>query len=235
MHVTRVTLIARAHPPVDMLAPVLATPRADAILPARPVKPSKPRRKYKLPIVEFRRGEFKNNPLPPPWVTSWTTTGQSLGITDEPERMIVADAMDSVVISATVKPVAGGFFVSGALKGSVCAPCDCCGVPCGTPLNHLGAAGFELWLDDRATEDGFSGGMEVMPFPRSQESIDIPSLVRDTIRNLLPLEKCCDECDDGECGATFALVGDEVEGGVRRKGGATEAVRAAMRAARPSP
>jgi len=73
--------------------------------------------------------------------------------------------------------------------------CDACDGKFNLPVK----SGFKLFLDEHATAFGdVSGDLEIVPFPRSTEHVDLTSVARSWIEMNLKEEFLCDECGEND-------------------------------------
>ena len=85
------------------------------------------------------------------------------------------------------------FFLDADITGHVRCHCDACNEKFNLPIK----SGFKLFLDEHATAFGdVSGDLEIVPFPRSTEHVDLTSVARSWIEMTLTEEFLCDECKD---------------------------------------
>ena len=158
-------------------------------------------------IVSLRRGEFKHREDPPPWDTRWSFESHLLNL-----RGTTTEKDDDARIDIKAKVETSGphsYFVNADVTGHV--RCRC--VSCGETFRHPIKSGFTVFLDERATAFGdVSGEVEIVPFPRSTEHIDLTSVARSWIEMNLKEEFVCEDCDsEDDAAETWRLEYDDGE------------------------
>ena len=87
------------------------------------------------------------------------------------------------------------FFLQAEITGHIRCHCDACDGKFNLPVK----SGFKLFLDEHATAFGdVSGDLEIVPFPRSTEHVDLTSVARSWIEMNLKEEFLCDECGEND-------------------------------------
>jgi len=166
-------------------------------------------------IVSLRRGEFKGREDPPPWDTRWSFESHLLnlrGTTTERDDDDDKTEKDDARIDIKAKVETSGphsYFVNADVTGHV--RCRC--VSCGETFRHPIESGFTVFLDERATTFGdVSGDVEIVPFPRSTEHIDLTSVARSWIEMNLKEEFVCEDCEsEDDAAETWRLEYDDGE------------------------
>ena len=160
-------------------------------------------------IVSLRRGEFKGREDPPPWDARWSFESHLLNLrgTTTTEK---DDDESRIDIKAKVETSGPhSYFVNADVTGHV--RCRC--VSCEETFRHPIESGFTVFLDERATTFGdVSGDVEIVPFPRSTEHIDLTSVARSWIEMNLKEEFVCEDCEsEDDAAETWRLEYDDGE------------------------
>ena len=153
-------------------------------------------------IIQLRRGEFKNREDPPPWETTWSVDSRLMKIEgslfeeEEEEDKEEEGASCLIDIKGYAEPSGPhSFFLKAEITGHIRCHCDACDGKFNLPVK----SGFKLFLDEHATAFGdVSGDLEIVPFPRSTEHVDLTSVARSWIEMNLKEEFLCDECGEND-------------------------------------
>ena len=162
-------------------------------------------------IVSLRRGEFKHREDPPPWETRWSVESHLLNLRGTTEREDDTEKEDERIdIKAKVETSGPhSYFVNADVTGHV--RCRC--VSCAQTFRYPIKSGFTVFLDEQATAFGdVSGDVEIVPFPRSTEYIDLTSVARSWIEMNLKEEFVCEDCEsEDDAAETWSLEYDDGE------------------------
>jgi len=164
--------------------------------------PPRPRPARTRPAVELRRADLSAF-RPPPWLVTQDVAVSALLAQDSAVPDVSLPAR--VLVALEVSPVAGGGYW---LRGSVESSDDaaCC-TRCGASLQPAAAAAFQVLLEARpqgrrvgkGREDAGrpclseDDGGDVLAFPPNAASVDLSSVVRDTLL-LSHQPPCCAAC-----------------------------------------
>ena len=148
-------------------------------------------------IIQLRRGEFKNREDPPPWLTTWSVESRLMKIEGSLFEEEEEKGGRNCFLFDRHKRLRGTEWPALVLpKGGDhrphTMPLDACGGKFNLPVK----SGFKLFLDEHATAFGdVSGDLEIVPFPRSTEHVDLTSVARSWIEMNLKEEFLSDECE----------------------------------------
>lgn len=117
---------------------------------------------------------------------------------EEEEKEEKEEEIDSCLIDIKGYAEPSGphsFFLKAEITGHIRCHCDACDGKFNLPVK----SGFKLFLDEHATAFGdVSGDLEIVPFPRSTEHVDLTSVARSWIEMNLKEEFLCDECEEND-------------------------------------